>query len=98
MFTKSPSSASFGAKATECSNRCSLPNFFLVYGPNTNLGHNSILFMFECQFDYVLECLAEMRRRGARSMEVRREAMTRFNRRLQSDLDESVWAGACTNW
>ena len=75
-----------------------LPNFFLVYGPNTNLGHNSILFMFECQFDYVLECLAEMRRRGARSMEVRPEAMARYNRRLQSDLSESVWAGACTNW
>jgi cation diffusion facilitator CzcD-associated flavoprotein CzcO len=75
-----------------------LPNLFLVYGPNTNLGHNSILFMFECQFDYVLGCLEAMRARDARSIEVRPEAMTRFNAQLQAELGESVWAAGCSSW
>jgi cation diffusion facilitator CzcD-associated flavoprotein CzcO len=75
-----------------------MPNLFLMYGPNTNLGHNSILFMVECQIGYVLDCLAEMRRRGARSMQVRPDAMARYNERLQAELRESVWAGGCSNW
>jgi len=32
------------------------PNFFMMYGPNTNLGHNSIIFMIECQTRYILDC------------------------------------------
>src|SRR5204862_179605 len=39
-----------------------MPNLFLLYGPNTNPGHNSILFMLERQFHYVVECLAALRR------------------------------------
>jgi len=33
------------------------PNFFMAYGPNTNLGHNSIIFMIECQTRYILQCI-----------------------------------------
>ena len=43
------------------------PNLFLLYGPNTNLGHNSILFMVERQIDYVLQCLAELAERCRRT-------------------------------
>jgi cation diffusion facilitator CzcD-associated flavoprotein CzcO len=75
-----------------------MPNLFLLYGPNTNLGHNSILFMLECQFHYVVECLDELRRRGLETMEVRTEAMEAFDARVQRELRDTVWGAGCTNW
>ena len=75
-----------------------MPNLFLLYGPNTNLGHNSILFMMERQFDYILECVRELRRRGAASLEVRPEVMEGFNAELQDVLRDSIWSRGCSSW
>jgi cation diffusion facilitator CzcD-associated flavoprotein CzcO len=74
------------------------PNLFLLYGPNTNLGHNSILFMIECQTSYIVRCLAALDARGARSLEVRPDVMTRSNAQLQRDLARTAWAADCHNW
>jgi len=74
------------------------PNFFMLYGPNTNLGHNSIIAMMECQFEYILQALRVMRRRQASALEVRVEAMERFNRQVQERLQGSAWAAGCTSW
>src|SRR3954451_4665420 len=75
-----------------------MPNLFLIYGPNTNLGHNSILFMMECQFNYIVECLDSLRRRGLETLEVRPEAMEAFDTQVQERLRDSVWAAGCTSW
>jgi cation diffusion facilitator CzcD-associated flavoprotein CzcO len=74
------------------------PNLFLLYGPNTNLGHNSILFMIECQVGYVLQCIRDLLRRERRSLAVRPEAMARYNEELQSALHETAWDAGCTSW
>jgi cation diffusion facilitator CzcD-associated flavoprotein CzcO len=74
------------------------PNLFMLYGPNTNLGHNSIVFMLECQVHYVMKCLKRMRRRGGRSIAVSDDAMDRFNRRLQRQMTKTAWAGGCNSW
>ncbi|MDX2234527.1 MAG: NAD(P)/FAD-dependent oxidoreductase [Hyphomonadaceae bacterium] len=74
------------------------PNFFLVYGPNTNLGHNSILFMIERQAEYIAACVGAMRKGNARRIDVRPEAQTRFNRELQTRLRTTAWAAGCTSW
>jgi len=74
------------------------PNLFLLSGPNTNLGHNSIIFMIECQVNYIVRCIRELARAGLRWLDVRREAMTRFNAVLGRRLDATVWAGGCTSW
>jgi cation diffusion facilitator CzcD-associated flavoprotein CzcO len=74
------------------------PNFFLLWGPNTNLGHNSVIYMLEAQFDYVLGLLDAARRCGARTVDVRPEAMARWNASLQDQLRGSVWNAGCTNW
>ena len=74
------------------------PNLFLLYGPNTNLGHNSIIFMIEAQIAHVLGCLEELERRGARHIEVRRDAMESFDRRTQERLRSSVFSQGCTSW
>jgi len=74
------------------------PNLFLLYGPNTNLGHNSILFMIECQVAYVLRCLEGLRARGGRWLDVHPGAMAAYNRRLQRDLARTTWAAGCESW
>jgi cation diffusion facilitator CzcD-associated flavoprotein CzcO len=74
------------------------PNFFLLYGPNTNLGHNSILFMFECQFDFIMQCLDRLVARGVMALEVSAEACASYNRDLQAKLAGSVWVTGCGNW
>ena len=75
------------------------PNLFVLYGPNTNLGHNSILVMLEAQYSHILAALDELRARGAQALMPTAEAQRRFNERLQSDLSKTVWADPnCTSW
>jgi cation diffusion facilitator CzcD-associated flavoprotein CzcO len=75
------------------------PNLFLMYGPNTNLGHNSIVFMIESQLNYVMDCIAHLDRSGMASFEVRADAQERYNVELQRRLQGSVWStGGCSNW
>jgi cation diffusion facilitator CzcD-associated flavoprotein CzcO len=74
------------------------PNFFMLYGPNTNLGHNSIILMLEAQTIYVLKCIRAVLDRQIQSIEIKPEAMLAFNQRLQHDIARSVWAGGCRSW
>ncbi|NWG55092.1 MAG: NAD(P)/FAD-dependent oxidoreductase, partial [Hydrogenophilaceae bacterium] len=74
------------------------PNFFMTYGPNTNLGHNSILFMIEQQANYILQCVERMDRDNLGRIEVRPEAQDEYNRRLQAALAKTAWAGPCGSW
>ena len=73
------------------------PNFFLLLGPNSGLGHNSMIFMIESQVRYVIRCLDLIDRRGP--VAVGDRAQARFNKRLQRRLAGTVWtAGGCTSW
>ncbi|PRE10753.1 flavin-containing monooxygenase [Burkholderia gladioli] len=73
------------------------PNFFMLYGPNTNLGHNSIIYMLESQIAHVMRCLQEMRRSGASAIEVAQRRYRRFNAHVQQRLATTVWQG-CKSW
>lgn len=73
------------------------PNFFMLYGPNTNLGHNSIIYMLESQFAHVLRCLRALRRTGAFQLEVEAAPYRAFNAGIQARLTQSAWAG-CRSW
>ncbi|MFW5925081.1 MAG: flavin-containing monooxygenase [Myxococcota bacterium] len=74
------------------------PNLYLLMGPNTGLGHNSMVFMIEAQVDYVMRTLRLLDRRGARLADVRSRAQREFNERLQPRLARSVWASGCQSW
>lgn len=74
------------------------PNFFMLYGPNTNLGHNSIIFMLEIQIDYVLQCLRAIRERDLESLELREDVMRRWQDECQTNLAKTVWATGCSSW
>lgn len=74
------------------------PNFFMLYGPNTNLGHNSILFMLECQTRYILDAIRQMVERDLASIDVRQDVMDAYNARLQAELARTVWAATPRSW
>jgi len=74
------------------------PNFFMLYGPNTNLGHTSILFMVERQIDYILKLLGAMQTQASKAVMVRGEAQARYNESLQEALKASPWASDCGSW
>ncbi|AOK61183.1 alpha/beta hydrolase [Burkholderia ubonensis] len=73
------------------------PNFFMLYGPNTNLGHNSIVYMLESQIAHVMRCVRAMRRAGATAIDVDAQRYRRFNVHVQQRLAGSVWSG-CKSW
>jgi cation diffusion facilitator CzcD-associated flavoprotein CzcO len=74
------------------------PNFYMLLGPNTGLGHNSMVFMAEAQVHYVLACVRAIEARGARPADVRPGAQSAFNARLQERLGDTVWASGCKSW
>jgi cation diffusion facilitator CzcD-associated flavoprotein CzcO len=75
------------------------PNLFLLMGPNTGLGHSSVVYMIESQIAYVLDALRTMDARGHQRIEVRADAQERFNTHLQQRLHRTVWQhGGCTSW
>jgi cation diffusion facilitator CzcD-associated flavoprotein CzcO len=75
------------------------PNLFLLLGPNTALGHTSVVFMIESQVQHVLSCLRLIARDKAGAIEVSEDAQRRYNDALQRRLRRAVWSeGGCRSW
>jgi cation diffusion facilitator CzcD-associated flavoprotein CzcO len=74
------------------------PNFFMLYGPNTNLGGNSILYMLEGQIGYVRGAIEALAAQRLAWLDVRPEVQARFNAWVQSASRKSVWEAGCHNW
>jgi cation diffusion facilitator CzcD-associated flavoprotein CzcO len=75
------------------------PNLFLMYGPNTNLGHSSIVYMLESQATYISDALSIMDRRRLASVQVRPSAQQEYNADIVKQLAGTVWnAGGCSSW
>jgi cation diffusion facilitator CzcD-associated flavoprotein CzcO len=74
------------------------PNLFFIIGPNTGLGHNSMVFMIETQVAYIQRLLGLMADADATRLEVRAEVQARFNAALQQRLSGSIWATGCKSW
>ena len=69
------------------------PNFFVLYGPNTNLAHGgSHIFHVECQSQYIAKCIAHMSEENYREIEVRQEPYEDYNRRLDEKHAQLVWS------
>jgi cation diffusion facilitator CzcD-associated flavoprotein CzcO len=74
------------------------PNLFLLVGPNTALGHSSMVFMIEAQVRYVMQALDLLRQRTGSYVEVREEAQDRFVSEVQDQLGDTVWQSGCNSW
>lgn len=69
-----------------------------MYGPNTNLGHNSIIFMIECQANYILDCIRRMNQSSIDAIDLRQDVMEKFDARVQRELADTVWATTGKSW
>jgi cation diffusion facilitator CzcD-associated flavoprotein CzcO len=74
------------------------PNFFMMYGPNTNQGGNSIIVILEAQARYIVSALNAMRRFGLRAIDVRRDVMDEYNRDLTEALEDTFWHDGCLSY
>lgn len=74
------------------------PNLFMLIGPNTGLGHNSMVLMIEAQVRYVIDAMQAMREQGAAALDVRREVQDAYNERLQARTTDTVWTSGCNSW
>ncbi len=74
------------------------PNMFLVIGPNTGLGHNSMVIMMEAQYAYILAALDYLRSSGVRAVDVQPSVQSAYNEELQQRLRGTVWATGCSSW
>lgn len=76
-----------------------LPNAFFLLGPNTGLGHTSVVFMIESQIHYVTEAISAVDAANVQAIAPRREEQDAFNEELQRKLSRSVWnTGGCQSW
>jgi cation diffusion facilitator CzcD-associated flavoprotein CzcO len=87
-----------GASAHRGTTVAGFPNLFLLYGPNTNLGHNSIIFMVERQMEYALPAILKLARGEVHRVAVRPEAQRAYNDALQARLATTAWAAGCGSW
>lgn len=87
-----------GARAFLGMTVAGFPNFFMMYGPNTNLGHNSIVFMTECQTRYIVDCVLQLVARRLDAIDLRSDVMEAYNQKLERELARTVWAVTPRSW
>jgi cation diffusion facilitator CzcD-associated flavoprotein CzcO len=88
-----------GAEAYLGTSISGFPNMYIVVGPNTGLGHSSMILMIEAQVGYIMQALTAMREKGARSADVKKEVEKQYNEEIQAKLTKSVWqSGGCMSW
>ncbi len=74
------------------------PNLFMITGPNTGVGHNSMIYMIESGVRYVIKAQRHMRSAGLRSVEVKADVARNYNAALQKRLQGTVWQTGCHSW
>ncbi|MBX7223922.1 MAG: NAD(P)/FAD-dependent oxidoreductase [Blastocatellia bacterium] len=75
------------------------PNLFFLLGPNTGLGHNSVVYMIESQINHLVKVLGFMRQHQLAEIEPRTEAQGTYVSNLDSMMAGTVWtAGGCRSW
>jgi cation diffusion facilitator CzcD-associated flavoprotein CzcO len=88
-----------GAEAYNGTVVAGCPNMFMLMGPNTGLGHNSMVYMIESQIRYAVKAISFAQKKNLAYIDVRRGVQDRYNEKLQERLHKSVWeTGGCKSW
>lgn len=75
------------------------PNFFVVTGPNTGIGHTSAIFVIEAQMEYIRRAIGEVLQKGRRTIEVKAAAEHDYTTMIHREMKQTVWqAGGCKSW
>ena len=75
------------------------PNFFIVTGPNTGIGHTSAIFVIEAQMEYIRRAIQAVQKQGAKAIEVKPQAEADYTTMIHREMKQTVWqSGGCTSW
>ena len=74
------------------------PNLFQLLGPNTVLGHNSVIFMIEAQVKYILQLIQATERLHSQAIVVKDQVQDQFNHKIQQQFQGTVWQSGCVSW
>ena len=74
------------------------PNMHMMYGPNTNLGHTSIIIMLEAQAKYIVECITSMDEKSWKTIEVKEDVENKFNDKIQQRLSKLAFSKIADSW
>lgn len=75
------------------------PNFFVVTGPNTGIGHTSALFVIESQLIYIMKCIKEVYKKQVTSIQPNSEAEQKYTSMIHIEMEKTVWhTGGCNSW
>lgn len=74
------------------------PNLFQLLGPNTVLGHNSVIFMIESQVNYIVQLINLVSKTQTQAIVVREKTQDQFNQTVQQKLQGTVWQSGCISW
>lgn len=76
------------------------PNLAFILGPNTGLGHSSVLHMMESQMNYIMQYIEQLEKNAPKTtaLDLKQDAQTGYNRQLQTDFEGTVWASGCKSW
>lgn len=88
-----------GMQAMDSTTMAGFPNLFMINGPNTSLGHNSIVYIIEAQVDYILGAMDYLRRHNHTVCTPKPEEQARYVQQLQDAAQDTVWMqGSCSSW
>jgi len=88
-----------GAQAYHGTTVSGYPNLAFILGPNTGLGHNSVLHMMESQMTYILQYLTLLENSGDTAyLDIQEAIQKAYNENLQKQFDGTVWASGCRSW
>ncbi len=88
-----------GVEAYRGTTIANFPNLAFLLGPNTGLGHNSVIHMMESQMTYILQYLDILEKNGFEAyLELKPEVQKKYNENLQKQFDGTVWASGCDSW
>jgi cation diffusion facilitator CzcD-associated flavoprotein CzcO len=75
------------------------PNFFVVTGPNTGIGHTSAIFVIEAQMNYIMKSIDALKQAGKQAIEVKPEAEANYTQMIHEEMKQTVWkSGGCNSW
>ena len=74
------------------------PNMFLMLGPNTGLGHNSMIYMIESQTNFIIDAIQKIIHQNIKSIDVKKDVQDDFNKEIQKKLVGTIWQSGCKSW
>ncbi len=88
-----------GMQAYKGASVAGFPNLVFIVGPNTGLGHTSMVYMIESHLNYLSSALHKINSQGVATFDVRPEVQEAYNAGLQQRMKHTVWStGGCASW